>query len=310
MLEESENGLELILKEGLDLSLDCFGILNQEDIVIHCNNTFANVFGITKEQAIGRSNKELLRSAWATKQGIIIDTDDFNQWYQNIDSLHKEKGFNQFETDLSDGRWFKMTRVNMERGYIMFFGVDITDLKKTQKSLEEANRHIENLANTDQLTGLNNRRAFHLIADQEIKKARRYKQPLSLLLIDMDYFKQINDNYGHEAGDFVLHEFATLCQTLLRLPDLLCRIGGEEFVILLPMTGEDGARQIAERICVSVASHDFYFERLNCFIHVSVSIGLSYLSGREQSIQEILTRADVALYTAKQNGRNQVREYS
>lgn len=306
MPKEIEFDLELILKTGLDISPDCFGILNQGDVVVYCNNTFASIFGITKEETVGKTNKELLKLAWLSKKGIIIDTDDFEHWYEKVENLHGTKDLNQFESDLTDGRWFKITRMNLDNDFILFFGVDITDLKKTQASLENANQQIEILANTDQLTSVHNRRSFNLLAEQEFQRSNRHKHSLSLLLMDLDSFKKVNDNYGHEVGDFVLKAFAQLCKEALRRSDSLSRIGGEEFTILLPMTNWEGARQLAEQIRTKVAAHDFYIESVNCHLNISVSIGVSSLTDKKQSVKDLLVQADNALYTAKENGRNQV----
>lgn len=302
--------LEFILTKGLDYSTDCFGILNKDDVVVYCNDTYASVFGLTKGEVLGKKNKALLRSSWLMKRGIIINTENFEQWYENIEQLHKEKSQNQFETDLSDGRWFKITRTNIGDDYILLFGVDITDIKKTQASLEKANQQIAKLANTDILTEVNNRRSFNFIAKKEVKRALRHQQQLSLLLMDLDFFKRINDNYGHDVGDFILREFAGLCKAQLRESDSLSRIGGEEFTILLPMTDTMGAYKIAEHIRKIINNHHFYFDKNTVPIKITVSIGISSLKDEKQSIKAMMIQADKALYTAKNNGRNQVIEYS
>jgi diguanylate cyclase (GGDEF)-like protein/PAS domain S-box-containing protein len=302
--------LEFILKKGLDYSTDCFGILNKDDVVVYCNDTYASVFGLTKEEVLGKKNKVLLRSSWSMKRGIIINAENFEEWYENIEQLHKEKSQNQFETDLSDGRWFKITRTNIGDDYILLFGVDITDIKKTQASLEKANQQIERLANTDILTEVHNRRSFDFIAKKEVKRALCHQQQLSLLLMDLDFFKRINDNHGHDVGDFILREFARLCKVQLRESDYLSRIGGEEFTILLPMTDTMGAYKIAEHIRKIINNHHFYFDKNTVPIKITVSIGISSLKDAKQSIKAMMIQADKALYTAKNNGRNQVIEYS
>jgi len=309
MPDKHDIDLEFILKKGLDYSTDCFGILNKDDVVVYCNNTYASIFGLTKEEVLGQTNKVLLRYSWSMKRGIIIDTENFEQWYEHIEQLHKEKYLNQFETDLTDGRWFRITRTNIGDDYILLFGVDITDIKKTQASLEKANQEIARLANTDILTEVNNRRSFDFIAKKEVKRALHQQQKLSLLLIDLDFFKRINDNYGHDVGDFILKEFAGLCKAQLRESDSLSRIGGEEFTILLPMTDTTGAYKIAEHIRNTINNHHFYFDKNSPPIKVTVSIGISSLKDEKQSIKTLMIQADKALYTAKNNGRNQVVEY-
>lgn len=298
--------LDNIIREGLDASPDCFGILGPDDTVVFCNSTFASAYGITKQEAIGKTNKELLKLAWQNKKGILIDTDDFEAWYENILRLQEEKQQNQFQSDFTDGRWFKMTRNNLANGYIMLFGVDITDLKETQKSLKTANQRIEALANTDPLTGVNNRRSFKYVSTKELQRAKRYQQPLSLLALDLDFFKRVNDTYGHDAGDYVLRAFSTLCLQELRQTDTMFRMGGEEFIIILPMANQSDAVKLAERLRHCVESNHFYFRELNQQIDITVSIGISSLSHAEQSIKELNKQADAALYKAKQSGRNRI----
>lgn len=310
MAKQPEMTLEFLFREVLDSVPDSFGILNSDRNVVYCNDTFASTFGVSKEEAIGKNHKELLEIAWNSNSGVNIEADDFSTWFDELIKTQQSTPISHFESDMKDGRWYKMTRINLKNGYMLIFGVDITDLKNTQKSLEEANQRIEHLANTDQLTGVNNRRAFDLLSVQEIERAMRYRQPMSLLALDIDFFKSINDNYGHEGGDDVLREFARLCGTLLRQSDSLCRIGGEEFAVLLPMSDIAAAHSIAERIRSHVERHAFPLIHLNQTINITVSVGISYLIDTDRDIKELLARADSALYQAKGNGRNQVIEFS
>ncbi|CAM4412279.1 sensor domain-containing diguanylate cyclase [Shewanella livingstonensis] len=298
--------LESILLEAIDVTPNCLGVINSDKEVIYCNQHYASIFGVTREQAIGRKASDLLRHAWETKQGVVINTNDFEQWLSNVHSLHTEKALNQYETDLLDGRWFKMTRINLDSGNIIIMGVDITLLKQAQKSLEDAHQHIESLVNTDQLTGVHNRRSYNQLAKQECARAIRFNQQLSLLVIDIDYFKVINDNFGHEGGDSILKQFAQICSDLLRQSDSLSRIGGEEFTIILPMTDSEGAMIIAERVREHIAKYSFHTTKTNNNINVTVSIGVSSLTAGDKVIQDLFSRADMAMYGAKRGGRNQV----
>jgi diguanylate cyclase (GGDEF)-like protein len=298
--------LEAIFLEAIEITPNCLGIINSDKEVIYCNQHFASIFGTTVQNATGKKSADLLRNAWETKQGVIINTDNFEQWLANLHQLHADKALNQYETDLTDGRWFKMTRINLDSGNTVIMGVDITQLKNAQKALEEAHQHIENLVNTDQLTGVHNRRAYNQIAKQECARAIRFNQPLSLLVIDIDYFKAINDSYGHIGGDQILKEFAQTCNKLLRQSDSLSRIGGEEFTAILPMTAQDEAKLIAERIRAKIAQHPFYVSPTSTGIKITVSIGCSSLTEGDTSMNELFCRADKALYSAKHGGRNKV----
>jgi diguanylate cyclase (GGDEF)-like protein len=164
---------------------------------------------------------------------------------------------------------------------------------------------IAALATTDVLTGLPNRRGFDLLAAQALQESIRDKSPLSTLLIDLDHFKQLNDTHGHLAGDEVLRGFARSLQGNLRQSDIICRWGGEEFILLLKDTGSSTARQLAEKIRQQTEQELFQFNGVN--LRVTTSIGVTELHG-DDSLDRLIARADRALYRAKQSGRNRVCE--
>ncbi len=162
------------------------------------------------------------------------------------------------------------------------------------------------MAITDALTGLYNRRYMesHLatLAEQATARAK----PLAVLVLDIDYFKSVNDTYGHDAGDDVLREFATRVRKSIRGIDLACRLGGEEFVVVMPETDMAVAGLVAERIRRRIAGEPFVIDRGARTIDVTLSIGLAGLNGPDDSAAKILKRADQALYRAKRDGRNRV----
>jgi len=160
------------------------------------------------------------------------------------------------------------------------------------------------LSITDPLTKLNNRQGFDLALNREVEFSKRHRSNTSLLIIDLDYFKNINDTYGHLAGDTVLRQFSDCLKELHRQTDMIFRYGGEEFTIILSHTAQEGAMQVAERICEKVSSSKFHFE--GTVIPLTVSIGVSTHKDIENS-QSLFSRADGALYEAKFNGRAQVK---
>ena len=190
---------------------------------------------------------------------------------------------------------------------------DVTEEKNTLKQIErevERRKALEaeyrHLATHDSLSGLPNRRHFSEHAETELRRCLRYASPASLLMVDFDQFKAINDELGHEAGDRVIEAFGLLCGRTLREHDLAARLGGEEFVILLPETAVEGARTIAERLRGAL-------ERLPIStsagtIHVTASIGLAQANPYEESLKSVIQRADDAMYEAKQAGRNRIHE--
>ena len=162
------------------------------------------------------------------------------------------------------------------------------------------------LAVTDQLTGLHNRRYMESHLATLVQDASSRGKPLSLLVCDIDYFKAINDNFGHDVGDDVLREFATRVRKSIRGIDLACRFGGEEFVVVMPDTDMAVAAVVAERIRRRIAGEPFPILKGSGTIEVTISIGIAAIAQADDSPETILRRADQALYRAKRDGRNRV----
>lgn len=166
---------------------------------------------------------------------------------------------------------------------------------------------VKQLGLRDPLTGLNNRRFFDQRFIEEIALAQRNNAPLSCLFIDLDHFKSVNDNHGHQAGDNVLKQAAKILNDIMRTSDILARYGGEEFIILLTNTPLQTAYEIAERIRKTVATHDFIISPSE-FLTITLSIGIAVLDERKliTTSQQLIKAADKAVYDAKINGRNRV----
>lgn len=178
-------------------------------------------------------------------------------------------------------------------------------LNQANEELRNANQILERLAASDSLTELANRRSFFESATAEVQRAQRYGHPLSLQMLDIDHFKSINDHFGHAAGDEVLRKLASVLRDNLRHNDLAARIGGEEFVVLLPETQLEDAAQHAERLRMAIAALRFPFDQSEH--RMTVSIGVAALDTGELSPDPMLMRADRGLYRAKADGRNRVR---
>lgn len=170
---------------------------------------------------------------------------------------------------------------------------------------ERLQADLDSQANEDPLTGALNRRAFSLIAEKEMGRSRRYSSPLSLLIMDLDNFKQINDRLGHDAGDVLLCRFVAIACEILRSEDVFCRFGGEEFVALLPNTAAEQAQVAAERLRTAFAAETLTTKTSDTAqpSAITVSIGIAELR-QDEDIESLLRRADVALYRAKDMGRN------
>ncbi|MDV7339920.1 PAS-domain containing protein [Terasakiella sp. A23] len=208
-----------------------------------------------------------------------------------------------FERTRPDGRTLEvigkpLTIDGKSVGFITTY-VDITEHKRMAVRLRQ-------MANTDVLTETNNRRHFTSLLSREIKRCERTGHSLSILLLDVDHFKSINDNYGHGVGDQVLKKFTKTCEEALRNIDIMGRMGGEEFCIFMPETGRDGAFVLAERIRQSVEKmtlEDDHGEPVT--ITVSIGVGI-YDTVLDDRVEDLIKRADKALYQAKSRGRNMV----
>jgi len=182
-------------------------------------------------------------------------------------------------------------------------------LEKTTKELAQKNKLLENLANIDGLTEIHNHRYFQNFLDKEINRAIRNEGAVSILLIDIDNFKKFNDTYGHQTGDFILKELCRICKEQIREYDLMARYGGEEFIFVLPETGPEDARTVAEKIRKTVEEYTFDDGNNTYKVTISVGVASAHPSGRDFKKNEFIGLADEALYEAKAKGRNRVEMY-
>lgn len=185
---------------------------------------------------------------------------------------------------------------------IFCFVLEASRLNARKELMDLAQTH-ESAARTDELTGLSNRRDMQHRLNEEFSRYQRSGHHFSVALIDLDLFKHINDEYGHDAGDQVLREFASLMQSMIRLTDVASRWGGEEFLILLPDTSLLQALTLAERLRQKVSRHQFGFA--GQVIPVTISAGICSIA-KTGSVNELLKQADLHLYSAKESGRNRI----
>ncbi len=204
-------------------------------------------------------------------------------------------------------RFATMSVFALAIGRCMFLGIFSSSMRQSlydsSRKLKEAYRRIEELAELDELTGSYNRRCIMRMLDEEIARARRLEVPCSIALIDLDWFKRINDAYGHPTGDEVLRTFAITTFANIRTIDRFGRYGGEEFLLVLPDTSTDGAAQILERLRQIIADLDW--SAFSPGMRVTISAGVASLHP-DETPDTFLARADSALYSAKARGRNQI----
>jgi diguanylate cyclase (GGDEF)-like protein/PAS domain S-box-containing protein len=191
-----------------------------------------------------------------------------------------------------------LSAVRNPQGRTLYVVAQVQDVTARKAAEDELHRH----ATRDGLTGLINRREMDRLLHEELSRSRRHSHPLSLLLVDVDRFKQVNDHFGHQAGDVVLQQLATAIGLCVRGFDSVARYGGEELAVILPETSTAEAMVVAERVRATVAAHTFHVP-----IQVTVSVGVAGVSADDDiRPEQLLAAADRALYTAKRGGRNRV----
>lgn len=264
----------------------------------YVNADMCEYLGKSFDEIVGKKDEEIFGKKVA-KRFHPIDEQVFN-YRENCTSVEKSRHYRTGKT-----RYFlsvKAPLINDLGNAHALIGIstDVTEQQRLEKELRK-------MASTDVLTGANNRRHFLELCEQEMKRAKRYKNKLSLIMLDMDHFKHINDTFGHAVGDNAIRAMTQLCRDSLRNTDVLGRIGGEEFAILLPETDVIGAWQIAQRIRKN--TEEFRFEAgKDKFERFTASFGLTGLLATDDNPGDLLKRADIALYDAKTQGRNRVCE--
>lgn len=284
------------LCNALEAISEGFVLWDRNDRLVMCNSRYRELLApIADRLEPGAAFEAVLRAG--LDQGLFLDArGDEDRWLRERLDIHRHPGA-RVEEPLATGRWLAVKEFRTPDGEHVGIRTDITHQKELEADLHR-------LATTDPLTGLANRRYFMEVAARELVRARRHGRPLALLVLDLDHFKAVNDGHGHETGDRMLVAVADACGTTLRSIDLLARMGGEEFAVLLPETDRDGAWRAAERLrevvaAVSVTTDD-------ATVTARVSIGGTVLAGADGDIKDLLRRADRALYRAKDAGRDRV----
>ncbi|WP_019675648.1 sensor domain-containing diguanylate cyclase [Arsukibacterium perlucidum] len=250
--------------------------------------------------------------AWLSRKlnsVLTLQSPAFSSWEQRqylfkLPHLRPVSSANQYMAQ--NCNMLPLTEPRTGEQFVCLLIEDATDAYVYQSQLQQSNLQLLQVNRLDGLTGVLNRNYWQQQLEVEVQRAGRYQHPLSLLFFDLDKFKRLNDDYGHQAGDIVLIEVAKLIGSLLRETDLFGRYGGEEFAIILPDTPLEGAIEVAKRICRRVAATPIAYKQQQ--LMTSVSVGVSQFS-TAVTADELIQHADLALYQAKRNGRNQVVTY-
>jgi diguanylate cyclase (GGDEF)-like protein len=282
---------------------------NQE--VIHIHNCKISDEDLIKYESNGEHMGSLICAPVMANNSLLgvielshPDPDHFESWQEYSVIIY------------SDLVGMLLNNINLMSNMQSIVDARTAELRHALEESEKLKTRYEEMSVIDPLTKLFNRRYFFTEVGASLARAKRYSQPLSLMLMDLDHFKQINDKYGHECGDKVLIQVSNILRQFTREGDTLSRIGGEEFVLALPETKNDGAFNLAERIRTTIEDNDWKCNGNT--IKMNISIGISSLEDcnndtfheNDIELSDILRKADLALYYVKQHGRNGVKSFS
>ncbi|MEL0658061.1 diguanylate cyclase [Psychromonas arctica] len=306
MLHEAKARIDDYISEIRNITetaIDAIITMDDDSTILSWNNAATHLFGYTEEEAIGQSvsiiiPKNMRKSHFngvanisSEKQSKIIG--------KTVEVEGLRKNGDTFPLSLSVSNWVS------KRGRI-FCGIlrDISLRVEAEKKITEQNKQLQLISVTDPLTGAFNRRQFDLVGNEEFARCRRGAKPYTILMLDIDHFKVINDIYGHALGDEAIIETVSIIKQTIRQQDSLFRLGGEEFAIILPETSLTSSQKLAQRIRVSIENIEIHTALGN--IKYTISIGVAEFSARDENITTTLKHADEALYKAKSLGRNRV----
>ena len=299
MLFSGKKGkLAQLSAEIVKLAEDAVIVIDNQHRIVLFNKGAEEMFGYTDKEVLGKRLDMLMPERFQLQHDVMVE--EFGAG--SLDTRHMGRRNRQIYGRRKDGNEFIASSQIMRLGdkNARYYGAVFRDISQSKKTEEELLR----LAATDPLTGCFNRREFSLIVEREALRAHRYHHPLSLMMLDLDHFKKLNDKYGHTAGDKVLQRFTTLCVNTLRNVDFFGRWGGEEFVALLRETDIEGAGIIAERLRKIVSENVLTYNDQK--IMFTISIGISQFKDGENTIDSPLARADAEVYKVKNDGRNKV----
>ena len=302
-MEQIPKIIQALLLDNILKTNDAISVCGPDDTILFSNQSYLSLLGSKHLQINGKLWEDCIRKSFKDKKGLNFNTTNIDKWLAVAHSNRRKDENRTFEIDTCDGRWYLCNEITDSQGYIIFHGTENTHNKKLELALQKTSIELKHLASTDSLTGLYNRRYFFLRLKNEISRFQRDATYLSVLMLDIDYFKKVNDQYGHSTGDAVLVKVSDILKKMIRPYDVATRMGGEEFSIILPNTNRQGGEVIAERIraAIEAISFDYIVKGLK----ITISIG-GMTSNTETDANNFTLNSDYALYKSKDKGRNQV----
>ncbi len=277
-------------------------IKDDEGRLRYYNRTLANTYGVSLDDWLGKTDYEI----WPKEVADSLHTADIAV-LGGFDGIELAERTPHPAGGATYWKSFKFPYIDIDgKRCLAGLAIDVTrekqleeQLRESESKLRAANIELHRLTLEDPLTGLGNRRSFDVVLDQDLRRSQETGRPLSVLMLDVDHFKRLNDTYGHAQGDRVLRELGDLLRRTVRSGDRVCRYGGEEFAIMLPETRVEQALCLAERVCQVVREHAW------TVCGVTVSVGVAASTGGPSDSISLAAAADRALYAAKRAGRNQ-----
>lgn len=300
--EERLRRSERFLNTIFDSIRDPFCIFDREFKVIRVNEAYANLKNKKVDELIGRTCYEVLHNSDRVCETCVVE-----KTFHSTDPCAKNK-----QAVLHDGTeiWeeiytYPIIEEDGKVSHIIEYTRDVTDRKKSEDEKQRLIEKLEHLSRTDVLTGLMNRRALTDSLLYEIDRAQRYGSELSLILCDIDNFKEINDTYGHDTGDRALQTISATLKTILRKADFAGRHGGDEFLLILPETSDKGAEGLANKLLAVTRDTELRSTDGEA-IRITMSIGVACLELSSDTLDSFIKRADDAMYISKQGGKDRV----
>lgn len=284
-------------------------ILNSLDALVYVADMDTRELLFLNDYGKARWGEPQGRPCWQVLQVGQSGPCEFCTNEQLVDAEGQPTGVHVWEFQNSvDDRWYQCRdqAIYWTDGRLvrLEIAIDISERKHMEQELRQAVQRAERLASTDELTGLNNRRAIFELGAQVFKQAKRSGRPISIIMFDVDRFKQINDKYGHDIGDKTLRALAACVQPLLRAGDIVGRLGGEEFAVILPETDLAAASTVAERLRTAIAA--MRLPTAIPAIQCTCSFGVATSTDGVLGLEALLRHADKALLRAKRAGRNRI----
>ena len=308
-LRDEREATQRRLDDALAHMADALAVFDADGRLILSNDKYRTMFPRTAHvRTRGARLADILRAAIETGEQTGIAPEDVERWIADVCDTLKRDGDNSIE--LADGRFLR-SRVRLgSEGTALVIISDVTAQRNAERSLFEMNERLRDLARIDGLTGVANRRTFDETLATERQRSERTGAPLSLLLLDLDFFKSYNDTQGHLAGDDCLRQVAEVMRNAVtRSGDLVARYGGEEFAIVLPDTDGSGAASVAERVRDRVRALAVKHPGSPHGV-VTISVGIATAAGGGATLRNLVRHADIALYEAKGAGRDTAFRYA